>query len=141
MGRILTPAQVLAFDKNEDLRFCLEILRDGSQAALRMLDERPSGDSVTKAVEFLSGITDLDLNDEQVGRLLDLYPRTRIALIEDGGLCDTGIREQLSDMVATFFVGCTWPTYGDNVDVEAFQALLRRQAVAMGYMLRRSPNS
>ncbi|HCF3018596.1 TPA: hypothetical protein NIB55_005866 [Pseudomonas aeruginosa] len=60
--------------------------------------------------------------------MLSLYPRTRISLAVDGEADD-----ELSFAAAHFFLGTSWPTFGDKVDVTAFVNVLQQQALLMNY--------
>jgi len=41
--------------------------------------------------------------------------------------------DELSFVAAHFFLGTSWPTFGDKVDVTAFVNVLQQQALLMGY--------
>lgn len=85
-----------------------------------------------KAAELLTKITKIKFDAKQTESMLNLYPKARIELATNG-LLDTSVRNALSVAVAHFFLGCSWPTYGDNIDIETFTGVLKRQAVKAGY--------
>jgi hypothetical protein len=98
----------------------------------KQFDERMA----LKAAEFVSSQIGFDLNPEQVKGILDLYPHARVKFIEYGGANDTEVCGLVSDAIADFFLGCDWPTYGDNLtdrQMFVFRELLQRRAQKMGF--------
>ena len=75
----------------------------------------------------------VDLTIGQVEAILSLYPRERIAMVLANTVSDTDIADQLMSVLAHFYLGCTWPTYGDNVDTDRFLSLLQHQVKQMEF--------
>lgn len=74
------------------------------------------------AQDIINENTELNLSIDHVKIILSLYPRTRIQF---------AIYEDSSDLlfaVSHLFLGCSWPTYGDKVDIDQFVTLLKTQA-------------
>jgi hypothetical protein len=89
--------------------------------------------NVLHASEFMSATAGFEISPERAEAILSLYPNARIKLTVYGGLGDTEVRDLVADAIADFFLGCTWPVFADNVDIEKFCRALHRQAVEMGF--------
>jgi hypothetical protein len=87
----------------------------------------PTAQDYVDAAQRMSEATELDISVEQAEAILALYPHARIK-IALYGTSDTDVREEMMFAAAHFFLGCEWPVYGDNVDIEAFVQLLKEQA-------------
>ena len=109
---------------------------------LEHLEATPSQASLDEVAQLLTDVTEVQISPEQAGRILKLYPFARIKIALDDGLRGVGTRDELAFVAAHFFLGCSWPTLGDNIDLEKFLDLLREQAGLMGYPpIARAPNS
>lgn len=86
-----------------------------------------------QARDYISEISGIYLNDQQIRDLIVFYPRVRINLACYDGTYDTEVREELSSMISDFLLGCDWPMYGDNVDVGVFIEALQSQAKRFGF--------
>jgi hypothetical protein len=86
-----------------------------------------------QARNYISEISGIYLNDQQIRDLIVFYPRVRIYLACYDGTYDTEVREELSSMIANFLLGCDWPMYGDDVDVDVFIEALQSQAKRFGF--------
>jgi hypothetical protein len=110
-------------------------IRIGRESNLGFLEDReltPTGEQYAAAAAVLSEMTELDLSAEQVKDILALYPRERIIIAR------TESNEELEEadisfVAAHFFLNCSWPIYGDEVDMTAFIDLLKSEAIRMGY--------
>lgn len=131
---IASPETALGFAQKEEgrlkdgLHYWFRIQRDVVADLLKHRDRKPTESQLASAVEFLGEITSLAWTVEQVNELLCLYPRARINLAVTGDA-----NEELSFAAAHFFLGASWPTFGDNVDIDAFEELLQKQALLMGF--------
>lgn len=131
---IASPETALRFAREEDgqledgLHYWFRMQREGIAGYLKNRDAQPSESQLCSAAEFLAETTGLVWSVAQVSELLSLYPRTRISLAVDGEADD-----ELSFAAAHFFLGTSWPTFGDKVDVTAFVNVLQQQALLMGY--------
>lgn len=131
---IASPETALRFARAEDgqledgLHYWFRAQREGVTTYLKNRDAQPSESQLRSAADFLSAITGLYWSEAQISELLSLYPRTRISLALAGEA-----NEQLAFAAAHFFLGTSWPTFGDKVDVTAFVNVLQQQALLMGY--------
>ncbi|EKF7416904.1 hypothetical protein EFK68_03800 [Pseudomonas aeruginosa] len=131
---IASPETALRFAREEDgqledgLHYWFRGQREAVSGYLNNRDAQPSASQLRTAAEFLEKTTGLSWSVEQIREVLSLYPRTRITLAVDGEAED-----ELSFAVAHFFLGTSWPTFGDRVDVTAFVDVLQQQALLMGY--------
>jgi hypothetical protein len=134
---ITTPGKVLALDasphdKVEGTHMVLLMQRNAARALLDNVGLRPTEAEYKAAADHLRWAIGVSLSVAEVTALLEVYPRARLKLSE-WGIGDTEVREELSSAFAHLLTGSQWPTYGDDVDVDAFVALLRRQAAAIGF--------
>ena len=118
---------------DDGTHYLLRMRRDASAFFLAQRDAQPSEDNYAAVAAFMSEITGLVIDAVCAKQLLSLYPQTRINVAEFGGIAATDVRDGLSFVAAHFFLGCSWPTFGDSVDIDAFVGLLQRQAVLMGF--------
>lgn len=102
--------------------------RDDVARLLKHRHTMPTDTQLTAASELLEEITGMAWPSDRIHDLLSLYPRIRISIATAGDL-----KDDLSFAAAHFFLGTSWPTIGDNVDLHAFVAVLQQQAVLMGY--------
>jgi len=113
-------------------------LRIGRQANLEYLEDRdlvPSEEQYATAAALMSEITELTLSSEQTKAILSLYPHERIIVARRDGKDAEYLRaEDISFAAAHFFLNCSWPNYGDEVDMTAFVELLKSEAIRMGYL-------
>jgi len=131
---IATPQTALKFAQSNEgrledgLHYWFRMQRDGVNALLQHRDAIPSEVQMASASEFLTEITGLVWSADQISNLLCLYPRARIMIASGDDAND-----ELSFAAAHFFLGTSWPTFGDKVDVDAFVAVLQQQALLMGF--------
>lgn len=134
-----SPKNVLKRQQNthdlddSGLHFLLKMRAESARRELEFLRTKPSAAHYAEAAEHLTMITEVVITSEQAANILDLYPKARILLVEFDGTADTLVRDELAFAAAHFFLGCSWPLFRDGVDVDAFTALLKKQAVRMGY--------
>ena len=93
-------------------------------------EAQPNEVQLACASEHLEEITGLIWPIDKVSEVLSLYPAQRINLALSG--VDNA---DLSFAAANFFLGTTWPTYGDEVDVDRFVEVLQQQAQLMDFAL------
>jgi len=117
----------------EGTHYLLEMRQDTAKFYMANIDAIPSKKNYAATRDFLSEISGLEFTPEQTEALLDLYPRARIKVAVCNGVGDTDVRDDLSDAVALLILGCTWPTYGEQADVDEFLGMLQAQAVEMGF--------
>lgn len=92
----------------------------------------PSDEAMTQAVDYVTESCGIVLTNQQLLAIFSLYPIER-GKFADYGWGDTEIRELTMDVIAHFFLSSRWPMFGDNVDVDAFVALLKKAAAFMDY--------
>ena len=117
----------------EGVHFQLRALQERSIAYFKSRHAMPSSQNYADAAQYLTEITELPISPSQAEDLLSLYPHVRIKLAEGDGVVGSDVREGLAFVAAHFFLGCTWPIYGDHVNLERFVSLLKQQAEAMGF--------
>jgi len=118
-----------------------ELTSDGTHYLLRMRresaaflyenrDAMPTDERYAEAAAYLKEITELEFSLEQTKNILSLYPNVKISLATSSLLSS---REGLSFVAAHFFLGCDWPVYGDNIEVDDFLNILKKSANLMGF--------
>ena len=133
-----SPRRTLTIAKSHDdttadgMHFQIGLRRKFAAFFLEHRDAVPTAHDYEQAAEFLTEITELAFSAAQVEAMLSLYPHARIKLAVES-ILSADTREQLSFAAAHFFLGCSWPSIGDDVDTGAFIDLLRRQAFLMGF--------
>ena len=136
-----TPANTMSlmsskFDLTEDGTHVLMVMRRNS--ALFYLENRdavPAEDEFTKAAATLTEITELEISTEVAKSILSLYPHVRINIAEYGA---DDCQSDLAFVAAHFFLGCRWPEYRDDVEIEHFVNALKAEAGRMGFVASRS---
>lgn len=134
-----TPHNTLKIASLEDgitddgRHYLLRMRQDDSTFFLQNRNVMPSLQNYTDAASFLSEITGLKFDADSASAILSLYPQVRIKLAKHNGIGNTDVRHELSFAASHFFLGCTWPTYGDKVNIDAFVALLQAQGAKMGF--------
>ena len=124
-------AEVLA--QNEHNEMLLNMHANNHSFLYANRHAEPTEKHILNATEFIQSQIGFDLTEEQVKGILKLDPQAWIKLAVYDGLNDTEVRDLVSSAVAHFFLGCDWPTYGDNIDIVEFSKALRAQAVKMGF--------
>ena len=114
-------------DQVNGLHYLFHMRREGIRQYLENAQAQPSAELVQEASLTLSECTGFAVAPEFVGQLLSMYPPVRIKLALVGAADDSEVRDVLLDGMCHFLLGCTWPTYGDEVDVDEFSALVQRQ--------------
>lgn len=117
---------------DDGTHYILRMRRDASQFFFANRDAIPTDTQYSEVAQYFGEITELDFTTGDVAAILALYPFARIKVTLDG-ISPTDVRDELSNAVAYFFLGCTWPTFGDKVDIAPFVALLQKQARLMGF--------
>ena len=79
--------------------------------------------------------TGIDCSVEQVVNIMALYPKAVIAL-NAWGLSDTEVKSQVLSAFAHLLTGSDWPTFGDAVDVDQYQRLLKQQAILLNFVVK-----
>lgn len=137
---IQEPKHILRLADSEDgltddgTHYLFRMQRDAARAYWDNVDLQPSDVAYREASEFLTEISGVRLEDDEVKRILSLYPHARIKLAEANGTHPTHVRNDLAFVAAHFFLGSRWPTIGDEVDVDRFVAVLQSEAEALGFM-------
>lgn len=123
--------EVLALDENNKL--LLKMHANRSQHLYNNCLAAMTDRLYLNVTEFMQSNLGWDISQEQVTAILELYPHARIEVAVTGGVNDTDVRDQVLCAFSHFFLGCDWPTFGDNVDLTVFLQALHKQAVAMGF--------
>jgi hypothetical protein len=136
---IKEPNHILRLADSDDgltddgTHYLFRMHRETVQSYMDKVALQPSDKAYSEASEFLTKITGVYLSGDVVKRILELYPYVRISLAEEGGAGSTHIRDDLSFVVAHFFLGARWPNFGDKIDVTRFIAILQSEAKALGF--------
>ncbi|MBD8615597.1 MULTISPECIES: hypothetical protein [Pseudomonas] len=117
----------------ESTHYLLEMRQDTAKFYMNNIGAIPTDKNYEDAREYLTEITGLEFNCEQTESLLDLYAHVRIKLAVYDGISDTDVRDDLSYAAAHFILGCPWPTYGEQADMEEFMVMLHAQGHALGF--------
>ncbi len=133
----LSPRQVLqaahrCVELVEGVPSLLFLQRSGARYYLDNVKAEPSDEQIDEAISFYKFRLEWNLSRDECRALLELNPKARIKLADHGDV-DSEVRDLLADAVAQILLGCSWPTYGDDVDISEFTVLLHRQAAAIGF--------
>lgn len=128
---IRKPQQVITHDDNNKL--LLEFIANTNMFFYTWRNSPMNPTHALHAAEFMSAQAGFEISPEQAEGILTLYPHARIKMVQYEGLDTTEVRDLVSDALAHFFLGCTWPTYGDKINAEVFCKALYRQAIEMGF--------
>lgn len=126
---IISPGVVMEWANTPDQKFLLDMRVDVARDLFANRFAVPTDQQYDRAAEILQEIAELALDKEQIRGLLALYPRVRIEITE--GADDA--YESLAFCIAHFVLGCSWPKYGDKLDIDAFVEVLQAQAEKLGF--------
>lgn len=138
------PVTTVMKEGRQDYSTALAITHQISKLLYMNRDAKPGHDELVYVANTLQEELQLTLSTEQINAILSLYPHARIKLALDG--LDTEPMGLVMDAFAHFFLGCSWPKYGDIqhgepvegadklVDMDEFRALLKKQAKTMGFV-------
>lgn len=135
---VLTPDEIMQIAKSgagtlvDGVPSVLFLQRNGARYYLDNSILEPSDNQIDAAISFYRSRLQWNLSRDECRALLVLNPKARIKLADYGDV-DSEVRELLADAVAQTLLGCSWPTYGDKLDVSVFTALLHSQAAAIGF--------
>jgi hypothetical protein len=99
---------------------------------MRSSTKLPTNNKLYEVMDFIKDVTGISFSTVQMTDIMALYPMVR-STVAAFGCQDTQDREFVLGMLADFFLGTTWPTFGDEVDIDAFLSRLTKSAKAMGY--------
>lgn len=99
------------------------------------IDARPTAKHYAEVISYYEEMADISFTPEQVRVIVEMSPSFRIKLAEYDGLADTEVADMALDALGSFLLHSTWPTYGDQVEPEGFLALIKKQALALGYVV------
>ncbi|AXH59812.1 hypothetical protein [Pseudomonas amygdali] len=119
--------------RHEGTHYLLLMRQDAARFYMENVGAIPSDKSYEDARQYLAEISGLEFTRKQTESLLDLYPHARIKIAVYGGIGDTDVREELSFAVAHLILGCSWPTFGENQDIDLFLEVLQTQALEVGF--------
>ena len=129
----LPIAALVRRSQSDDAEFILQIQRNRMNAAISALRRPVPSKQLHEAAAYAEEISGIAFTPEEMTTLLDLFPIERGVIATDGVHAGTDTQETVSRILAAFFLGSTWPTYGDKVDINDFLRLLQTQAAQMGY--------
>jgi hypothetical protein len=118
--------------KSDTANYILVNMVDNAKWLAENANAEPTDEQYKEVQSFILECSGIDLGTKGTKTLLSIYPRAKIKVAKYD-VSDTDVRDDISFAVAHFFLGCAWPTYGDNVDIDAFVDLLKRQAVKVGF--------
>jgi hypothetical protein len=96
------------------------------------MDDIPSEAEFQGALNVIKEHAELELAPEQLQELFNLHPKVRIAVASHGPTY-TEVRGQLLSMITKTILGCEYPTYGDHVDMDQFDKILKKYAALHNY--------
>ncbi|MEM0550492.1 MULTISPECIES: hypothetical protein [Aeromonas] len=131
---IYAPNSIIRDDgkPSDNASYMLEIRRASSMFLYENRDVKPTSLQFKEAAEYLTSNTGICIHHKQAEAILSLYPIARIKLAKHG-VTDTDVCDELAFASAHFFLGCSWPTFGDKINMDEFIALMRKQAGLMGF--------
>lgn len=118
---------------DDGTHFLLRMKRDASKFFFDNRHAYPTPENYAAVAQHWLETTDIQFSPEQAEAILALYPQARIKVAVYGGIADTDVRDELGFAISHFFLGCTWPTFGDKIDIDEFVSLLKKQASLMGF--------
>jgi hypothetical protein len=118
---ITNPNQALKLPNYENA-YLLEMNSNMTKFYLKNKNLDLTEKQYNKALDELQEMTNLNFTLEQLKDILSLYPQSRIQLAAHDSY------EDLAFAIAHFFLYCSWPTYGDNINLDDFLHLLQTQA-------------
>lgn len=124
----ITPADIMRCAARpegiDDISFVLK--RQSACAFFGNITAKPTPEDIAEAVAMMADYFEIETTEAELEAILTLYPQAAIGLAE-WGADDTDIRGQIASAYSNLYLGCDWPTYGDNVDLDAFTAILKAQ--------------
>ena len=92
-------------------------------------------DDMLEHIEYETGIK---MKMDELNNILSLDTNSSVRRgLNKWTFWDTAVRGDVSSMISEYFIGKSWPTYGDNLSDEAFDAFLesiRRSAKNKGFV-------
>jgi len=132
---VIEPATIAAWPADRTNSGYLQNRYSIFKHALEFLGAEPGGDDIMAAAQFIEAATGIALNDNQLWRLLDLYPYAK-AKLADCGWGDTELEGIVLDVVSHAFLGSRWPLAEEQCDKEAFLVQLRLAAAKCVVLLK-----
>lgn len=118
-----TPANTMRLaSEKDDLPFLIR--RRAAEFYFNNRDAQPTYSDCRVAAANFKDSTGIEIKASELKDILALYPQARISLAFYGP-GDTG--SEIAAALAHFYVGCEWPTYGDQIDIDAFMSLFVSQ--------------
>jgi hypothetical protein len=91
-------------------------------------------DQTAEILQFIREQTELDLDENQLAELFSRHIWL-VSDIADLGWHDTEVCSRITNLVAERFLGCGWPTCGEQVDLRAFIDRLKMAALSQGFRI------
>jgi hypothetical protein len=126
--------------KSDTANYLLVNIADNAKFLKENVSAAPNHKGYSTVADYIQSITGIAFQVEDAKLLLDLYPRARIKVAEFG-IEDSDVKDEIAFSVSHFFLGCSWPTYGEQVDHDSFVDLLKRQANKVGFQSVKSETS
>lgn len=123
---ILNPNVIIQLAGKEPM--ILDTRRQYHKTLLNLQHLKLQPDHVAAARELVKEHAGLDIPVTVLESILNLYPETKIRIADNRGFIDSDVSDLLLDTIAHFFLGCSWPTGADNVDMPFFMGVLKAQA-------------
>lgn len=86
----------------------------------------PKTEDYQEVADMLNGMLELNIEAGHVKVLLDFYPYVK-AKIAHNPATDEMMRDLILDAVSDFFLGCPWPEYEENVNMDDYLDVLSVQ--------------
>jgi hypothetical protein len=84
--------------------------------AQQMINERLTQSQLVEIRCIINDEIDVTIDINDLSDIFDLFPYERGVLATCGkdDFRSTDLREMIFNVIAVFFIGCQWPTYGDS---------------------------
>lgn len=111
----------------------LRMVRETSYAYLEDSKNVPLDQDYQNAGDYIEEITGIRIPNDMLKKILFFYPRECINLASDD-FGNSSVQEGITFAIAHFFLGCSWPLIGDEVDIDLFLEALKYQVSKMKFM-------
>jgi len=126
------PVDQVLYEAEEEISVLLNITRNINSFLFDNRNVELSTADIVFASETFQENVGLNLTEVQMRGIISLYPHARIKLAYYGE--DTETVDCLLDAFAHFFLGCQWPTYGDDVSPNVFRQAMHARMRAMKFI-------
>lgn len=120
---------------NELANSYVEMHKNARDFYIKNLKAMPKREHSLEALEVIAENLKIRLSDEELEKILILFPTARIKLAVYKGCSDTEVEDLVIEAVFVFITGCKLPRNKDEVDFARSLAYFHSQAKEMGYTI------